>query len=130
MKRLLITLTSAGLALAATEVLASPQKLVTHNLTNVESNAFVAGTISSRYPTRPHSDGKVSWTEVKMACFGHIMNGKCDALVKMETNTPHPINLGWVKLDLESGDITPKSLTANGYTLLVNGPGETTLIKN
>ena len=110
-----------------------PKQLITHNNTDVESNAFVAGTIPSRHPTKAHSDSKVIWTEVRMACFGHVTNNKCMALIKMETglgDSGNPIDLGMVSMDLNTGIITPSSLTANGYTMIVNGPGETTLFKN
>jgi hypothetical protein len=45
----------------------------------------------------------------------------------MATNTPNPVELGWVSMNLVTGDISPKFLSANGYTLEVNGPGETTI---
>ena len=48
----------------------------------------------------------------------------------METNTENPVDIGMVSMDLDTGDITPKTITANGYTLVVNGPGETTLSKD
>lgn len=130
MKPMFIRITTAALVLAASTASAIPQKLITHNTTDVDSNAYVAGAVPSRYPTKAHSDGKVSWTEVKLACFGHIVNGRCPALIKMETNTDHPIELGYVSLDMNTGDITPKYLSAYGYTMTVNGPGETTLSKN
>lgn len=131
MNHLFKLLTVGTLALFTTAAFAVPPKyLITHNTTDVESNAFVAGTIPSQHPTKAHSDGKVFWTAVKMVCFGHSTNGQCSALIMMETNTANPIPLGYVNLNLDSGDINPKQLSANGYTLIVNGPGETTLIKN
>ena len=45
----------------------------------------------------------------------------------MGTNTASPVLLGMVTLDLVSGLITPSQVSGNGYTLTVNGPGETTL---
>ena len=130
MKPFIKTVTAITLGLATTAALASPKQLVTHNLTNVESNAFVAGTIPSQHPTHPQSDNKVMWAGVRLACFGHTTNGKCSALIKMATNTANPVDLGVVSIDLESGDITPKQITAYGYTMTVNGPGETTLTES
>jgi hypothetical protein len=123
-------ITAIALSSSATLALASPILLITHNTTDVESNAYVAGTIASQHPSKPHSDNKVSWVSVRMACFGHTVNGKCPALIKLATNTPNPIDIGTVTMDLNSGDIMPKQLSANGYTLIVNGPGETTLMKD
>ncbi len=130
MTKLLNTLTATALAFTVTTVLASPQKLITHNNTAVESNAFVAGVIPSTHPTKPYSEGKVSWTEVRMACFGHVVNGRCAALIKMDTGSAHPVDIGYLSMDLNTGDITPAQLSANGYTISVNGPGETTITKN
>ena len=130
MYRLRNILTALTLSLSASAALASPILLITHNMTDLESNAFVAGTIASRFPSKPHSDNKVSWVSVRMACFGHIVDGKCPALIKIGTNTASPIDLGTVIMDLNSGDITPKQLSAHGYTMLVTGPGETTLLQN
>ncbi len=33
-------------------------------------------------------------------------------------------------LDLNSGEITPKVIKSNGYTITINGPGEATLTKD
>ena len=48
----------------------------------------------------------------------------------MDTNTGNPIEIGIVSLDLTTGDISPKQISANGYTMTVNGPGESTLSKD
>ncbi len=111
---------------------APPKVLISHNTTDVESNAYIAGTIPSKHPTKPYSDSRVAWAEVRLACFGHVVAGKCEALVKMATgpNDGGPIDLGVVTVDLSTGMITPSTISANGYTLIVNGPGEVTLIKN
>lgn len=130
MNRLLKHLSIVALSTIAATALAAPKQLITHNTTDLESNAFVAGTIPSQHPTRPHSDGRVFWTAVKLACFGHIENGKCSALIKMATNTPNPITVGTLTMDILTGDITPKQLSSNGYTITVNGPAETTLSTN
>ena len=130
MSRLIKMVTAGALGLCAATAIAAPKQLITHNTTNAESNAFVDGTIPSQHPTKPHSDGKVYWTAVKMACFGHTVDGKCNALILMETNTPTPVTIGTLTMNLDSGDITPKQLSAHGYTITVNGPGETTISSN
>lgn len=130
MKLVLKSLSAIALSLAAAAALAAPAYLTTHNNTNEESNAYVAGTIPSPYPTKAHSTRQVYWNMVKMACYGHSTGGKCTALIKMATNTANPIELGTVTMELESGDITPKQLSNQGYTMIVNGPGETTINKN
>jgi hypothetical protein len=109
---------------------AVPRYLITHNTTDFESNAFVAGTIASQYPTAAHANGKVFWGAAKMACFGHIVNSICPALIRIGTDTPNPLDIGMLYLNLDTGEITPASVQGNGYSALVNGPGEITLLKN
>ena len=114
MNRLNHLLVAVTLSITATASLASPINLITHNTTHLESNAFIAGTIPSIHPTKPLSDNKVSWLSVKVACFGHTEENKCSALIKVATNTAYPIDIGMVVMDLSTGDITPKQLSANG----------------
>ena len=109
---------------------APPKQLITHNTTDWESNAFIAATIPSQYPTPAHTDGKIFWAAAKMACFGHLVNGTCPALIRMGTNTPNPLDVGMLYLNLDTGAITPSAIQGNGYTVLVNGPGEITLLKD
>lgn len=123
----ILAITTLGLCSQA--ALAAPSSLLTHNHTDVESNAFIDGTIKSPYPTKAHADNAVSWTAVKIACIGHTTNNKCKALIKMATNTADVVDLGWLEMDLSSGDLNPKQIQGNGYTLTVNGPAEVTLTK-
>jgi hypothetical protein len=109
---------------------AAPKQLITHNRTAVESNAYINGMIASQHPTKANSDNKVFWASVKLACYGHIVNNECQALVKMATDTANPVDLGWLTVNLATGDITPKYVSGNGYHLEVNGPGETTIYKD
>lgn len=128
MKRTTRASITAVLGLASAMACAvPPRQLITHNTTDLDSNAFVAGTIPSQHPTKAHSDGKVLWTAVRMACYGHVVDGKCPALIKIATNTTNPIEVGMVYMDLNTGIITPSELHANGYAMIVNGPAETTL---
>jgi hypothetical protein len=129
MRRLIKTVIAIAMGLTASAQLfaAPPKQLITHNLTNFESNAFIAGTIASPYPTKAHSDGKVFWGAVRMTCFGHIIDGKCAALIRIGTDTNNPIELGTVELNIETGAITPNMIHANGYQMVVNGLGETTI---
>ena len=124
-------MTAAVLSLAAFSALAVPPKqLITHNTTDFESNAFVDNLVPSRHPTKAHSDGKIFWTAVKLACFGHTVNGQCSATIYMGTNTPTPVPVGSVIVNLETGDINPKQVSGNGFTITVNGPGETTISRS
>ena len=131
MCRMIKTLTVVALTLFTMNAFAAPPKhLITHNTTDFESNAYVDGTIPSQHPTRAHSDGKVFWTAVRIACFGHTVDGKCAALIKMATNTDSPITIGTVMMDISTGDISPKQVSGNGFTITVNGPAETTVSKD
>ena len=115
--------------LADPAFLAAPSFLVTHNLSDAESNAYIDGTVGSPFPSKAWSDNAVSWVSVRMACIGHTHNNQCKALVKVATNTPNPLAIGWMTMDLTNGEITPKEVFGNGYSLTVNGPGEVTLRK-
>ncbi len=130
MKYMLKSLSAITLNLLAATALAAPVSLTTHNNTDLESNAYVDGTVPSPYGTAAHSSRSVLWTMVKYACYGHTTNGKCPALIKVATNTANPIDIGYVTLDLDSGDISPKQISNNGYTITVNGPGEATINKD
>ena len=130
MNLMLKSISAIALSLSAASALAVPDYLITHNNTNVESNAYVAGTIPSPYPTAAHSSRQVPWNMVRFACYGNTTNGKCSALIKMATETAHPVDIGYLTMQLDNGDITPKKLSANGYTMVVNGPGEATVTKD
>lgn len=130
MNLMLKSISAIALSLTAASALAVPAYLTTHNNTSEESNAYIAGTIPSPYPTLAHSTRQVPWNMVRFACYGHTTNGRCPALVKMATNTGTPVEIGYVSMELDTGDITPKSISAHGYTLTVDGPGEATITKN
>ena len=124
----MVSAITLGFGVVAT-AFATPNHLVTTNNTNEESNAFIAGT-PSPYPTKAHSTNKVYWNLVRLACFGHSTDNKCSAVVKMATNTANPITIGTLSMDLTSGDINPKRLSNNGYTIVVNGLGSTIITKD
>lgn len=130
MRSMLKNISALALSLATTAALAAPAYFITHNQTDVESNAYVLGVVPSPRPTAANSEGKVSWNVVKLACAIYSSEGVCTALVKMATNTPNPVELGYVSLNVDTGDLSPKELRAGGYTLMVNGPGEVTLMKD
>lgn len=132
MKQGFVSFSALGwLLLANPSMATAPQLLITHNNTNVESNAYIAGTIPSANPSKPNSTNLVPWIIVSIACTGHLIDQtKCPALIKMETNTAHPVNLGEVTMDIKTGEINPKRLAANGYTFTVVGLAEATLNKD
>jgi hypothetical protein len=122
-----IHILALGLLGANVVAYAAPKQLITHNKTSVESNAFIDGTIPSVYPSKANSDNRVFWASVKLACYGHISNNICHALIKMKTNIAESVDLGWMNVNLSTGEILPSSISGNGYRLTVNGPGETTI---
>lgn len=119
--------TAFALAVPVTLCSAAPAYFITHNNTDYESNAYVDGTRPSPNPSKAHATNKVPWIVVQMACLGKASTGKCTAVIKMETNTANPVTLGTVELTLENGAIHPDYIAANGYIMIVNGPGEVTL---
>ncbi len=123
-------LMAVALTLGASLAFAAPDSLITHNQTSVASNAYIGGKVPSPHPTQAHSNGSVSWFLVKMACFPFTKNGICPAMIKMDTNSDSPVELGMVFLNVNTGEITPKTLSANGYTMTVNGLAEATLTED
>ncbi|MBI2786539.1 MAG: hypothetical protein HYX60_09670 [Legionella longbeachae] len=115
---------------AITAFASPPTHLITHNNTTEESNAFISG-VPSIYPTAPISTNKVFWNLVRIACRQSQPrpDNKCEAVIKMAPYTEKQ-EIGKVTLDLLTGNITPKSLSKNGYTLIVNGLGEASINKN
>ena len=130
MKFMLKSLSAITLNLLAATALAAPAYLTTHNNTDLESKAYIAGIVPSPYGTPAHDTHKIYWTTVRMICHPYKTNEKCTALVKVGTDTNNPIDIGYVTLDLATGDINPKQLSNNGYTITVNGPGEATISKD
>ncbi|EHL31631.1 hypothetical protein [Legionella drancourtii] len=129
MNLLFKSLSAIALSLSAVTTFASPAYLTTYNNTSEESNAYVAG-VPSIYPTPANSKRDVYWNLVKLACYGHTTGRNCLAVVKMATNTANPIEIGTLSMNLDTGDITPKQLSNNGYTVTVTGIAETTITKN
>ncbi|KTD10730.1 hypothetical protein Lgra_1696 [Legionella gratiana] len=119
---------AALFSLSAATTFAAPEHLITHNNTSEESNAYIAGA-PSLYPTPANTTKKVFWNLVKLACYGHTTNGKCSASIKMATNTPNPIDIADVTLDLNSGTITIDKQKDYNYIFTINGPGEATIEK-
>ncbi|WP_133127040.1 hypothetical protein [Legionella nagasakiensis] len=130
MNRLLKTLAIATLSVTATTVFAAPAQLITHNDTAFQSNAYVGPSldIASPHPTKAHSTNRVFWGVVQVICGKRT--GFCNALIKMKTDTASPVTVGQVTLNLDTGDITPKSMKANGFTVTVIGPGETRITQD
>ncbi|ARG99673.1 hypothetical protein [Legionella micdadei] len=127
MNRMLKGLVVTALGLSTTVALANPTNLVIRNTTKVEMNEYIDGIIPA-IPTPPESKGTVPWNLIRMACYGYTVNNKCSALIKLATDTNRPFNLGTITIDIETGEISPKSITGpKGYKFTVTGAGEATL---
>lgn len=130
MKLMLKGISAVTLALATGISFAAPQYLLIHNHTNLTAGAFVGGTVPPQHPTKPNSDSKVFWGLVKMACLSHTVNGQCPALIKLGSNNEYNITVGYMNLDMNTGDISPKDISGNGYRIIINGPGEASITKD
>lgn len=128
MKRITQYLTALTLGLAATTSFAAPQYLITNNLTNVESNAFIDGVYPSSSPSKANSVNMVPWFVVQLACYHHSIGRQCPATLKMATDTPTPIDLANVQINLDTGAVTVLSSNSDtNYKLSVNGIANVTL---
>ncbi len=126
--KLLKTILGAGLLGLSSLVSATPSELITHNDTDVWSNARISG-VYSPHPTKPHDTNKVNWWSVRLACFGHTQGSKCKAEIVADTMGENPVSLGEVSLDLDTGEITPTRIEKDGYVMEVVGLGESRLTK-
>lgn len=103
----------------------SPSYFTTRNFAPYESNAKVKG-IWSPYPTPPGSpdspsEKSVSWGKLRIICG--LFSSTCDAEIYMKTDTSNPVYVGKGTMNLKTGEIEPKSLTNNGFTLTSSEPG-------
>ena len=128
MNSILKAVSIIALSVNSLVVFSAPLYFITHNNTSEQSNGFIGGTTPSPYPTPANTTRQVAWNLVRIACFP--LNELCSATVKMATDTNDPIEIGRLEMNLKTGDINPKSLSNNGYTITVNGPAETTISKN
>ncbi|KTD25884.1 MULTISPECIES: hypothetical protein [Legionella] len=129
MNRMLKGLVATTLSLSATVVLAHPTDLIIRNTTDVEMNEYIDGIVPA-IPTPAKSVGTVPWTLIEMACYGYTLKGKCSALIKLATDTNKPFKLGTITIDMETGEISPQSITGpKGYKFKATGPGKATLIQ-
>lgn len=111
----------------AFSILPLPQYLTINNTTSVQSNAYVAGVYPSSVPSNPKEVNLVPWFVVRMACIHHSNGKQCPATIKMATNTPNPIDLADLQLNLETGEITVLRLYPTHYKLTVDGFAQVTL---
>ncbi|MGQ3889788.1 hypothetical protein ACQUW5_12255 [Legionella sp. CNM-1927-20] len=114
-------------SLFTAELLAAPKAMITHNLTDTTTNAYVDG-VPAPEPAGPYATTKVPWTIVKIGCSKHKEEGVCPAVIKMDIDSSSPIIVGTLYVDLESGVIMPAKISANGFTVEVNAPGEITVL--
>jgi hypothetical protein len=132
-KQLILAMSVMLMGVSVFAVSPQPKFLITNNSTDVESNAYVDSVIPSQHPSKAHSTTKVSWLEVRLACYQRAPNGICSALVKMETGPNdggHPVDVGIISMNLNTGAFLQNKISGNGYTVTVNGPGETTITKD
>ncbi|STX52419.1 Uncharacterised protein [Legionella busanensis] len=129
MKCSILSATILITSLFTADLLAAPKAMITHNLTDTTTNAYVDGRAAPQ-PAWPNETTKVSWTIVKAGCRDHREEGICPAMIKMDIDSSSPIVVGTLYIDLETGVITPAKISANGFTVEVNAPGEITVLKD
>ncbi|GGI80283.1 hypothetical protein [Legionella impletisoli] len=129
MSRFTKALIGASLSLAAAASFAlPPTELVSHNNTDVSSQAYLGPNLDiPQQPTAPGAVKRVSWVSVRILCMNTPKPGICPA--KIALNTTPQTTLGVVELNLATGDINPKVLSANGYKMTVIKPGEIAFTK-
>ncbi|WP_133131171.1 hypothetical protein [Legionella yabuuchiae] len=129
MSRFTKALIGASLSLSAAIAFAiPPSELVSHNNTDVQTQAFLGPNLDlPQQPTEPGAVKRVSWVSVRILCMNTPKPGICPAKIKL--NTVPQTTLGIVEMNLKNGDINPKVLSANGYKMTVVKPGEIVFTK-
>jgi hypothetical protein len=104
-----------------------PKSFTTRNFTPYQSNAKVKFSFSpfptpAGTPTSP-TVKSVSWVGLRMICGFDVT--ECEAKIYMKTDRPESehVYVGTGKLDIATGDITPKELVNNGFRLTSPEPG-------
>ncbi|KTD63879.1 hypothetical protein [Legionella spiritensis] len=128
MKQWMCCALALGVSFYAGSVSASPKAMVTHNQTSMTTNAYVDG-VAAPKPAMPHSTTSVPWFFVKAGCDKHVGDGICPAVIKMNIDSDSPIEVGTLYVDLHSGVISPAEISAHGFTITVNAPGEITVME-
>lgn len=117
---------TAALLCAATFAQASVTQFTVHNYIGSESNAKFYGNWSSPIPAG--GTGNYPISAVIALCKSH---NPCKGQIWAETNTAHPIHVGWLQFNTDTGLITNSfTMPSQGYTLTVNGPAEVTIAKS
>ncbi|WP_419421287.1 hypothetical protein ACNVED_15570 (plasmid) [Legionella sp. D16C41] len=124
---ILKTLVGLNTIFFATFALASPQAMITHNLTTTTTNAYVDG-MAAPEPAAPNSTTRVPWHIVKLGCHKHRTEGVCPAVIKMDIDSDSAIEIGTLYVNLDNGVITPAKISAHGFAVYVNAPGEITVV--
>ncbi|USQ15393.1 hypothetical protein J2N86_14175 (plasmid) [Legionella lytica] len=109
-----------ALSITTVTALATPTHYITHNDTQWETNVVVKG-VESPFPTLPYSTRKVAWRMVRLGCG---ITPVCAAVIMVATDTAEPIEVGTLYMDMESGELTPKRISAHGYTAQVKDIAE------
>lgn len=131
MNALLKGVAAMTLGLSSALAFAAPTHLITDNQTNFQSNAFINGTVQSPYPTPKMTKKKLLWSMVQLACSPYVDSQKqCSALIRMGTDTPNPVDVGWLKMNMSTGEITPTEVRHNGFIIKVIGAGEVVITED
>lgn len=102
-----------------------PKNFVTRNFTPYVSNAkvknvwspFSTGAGSAAVPTVR----QIPWVGLRLLCG--ITASECSALIYMKTDTNSPVYVGAGRMDLKTGDITPKEIINEGFHVTSPEPG-------
>ncbi|MFY7698187.1 MAG: hypothetical protein ACOVQX_05180 [Legionella sp.] len=117
MNRLTKFLCTASLVLPLSAAFATPEYLTTENRTNATTKAYLFGQLPPQHPVKPGKTYHLPWSKIKMLCIGLKT---CHATIKMSGDPTKPeTEVGSLKLEIETGIITPAIIINNGYKVEV-----------
>ena len=126
-----ILLGSVFAALTATAFADEPTELTTYNNTNAWVSAKISG-FPSHDPMTPHSERHRAWWKLRVACYASQKDDICTATIILRKNESDENGsiLGDMSINMKSGEITPKQLRNDLYTLRVNDIAKVTITEN
>ena len=128
MFKIIKSLATVSLSIACMAAFAKPPaELISHNRVDYPTRAYLGPNLDiPQSPTAAGQDKHVSWISVGMMCGATPNN--CQAKIAVMSNPE--IILGVAKLDLQTGEITPKVLSNGPYKMTVVGNAEIEITKN
>lgn len=126
MTRTAKSLLLASLCISSALHAAPPPVFNVVNNLGVATESYIAGQMTSSTPA--NSTRSKTWGTIALKCTSHRLNPICPVTIMLAT-APKTV-LGTLNINIISGEISPKVLSSNGYTMTLNEPATIVFTKN